>query len=165
MTSIKLKCVTAAVIAALGGSIAYASPPSNWTGELITKSDFNELARVNTDVIRFITRRPTDTYEVKLTWQPGGSSGWHHHPGMVLVQVASGQVDVTRVEFGRCVTKRYGVGSPNGSTFVEGDDMHEGFSAGGAVAYATAIVENNKPSRVEDAVPSCASNFGVRESR
>ena len=60
---------------------------------------------------------------------------------------------MTRIVNGQCVTTQYGVGSPNGSTFTEGDSMHTGTSAAGAVAYATVIVANNAPPRIEDSVP------------
>lgn len=161
--SIRLACVTAVAAAFVGPSVAWASPPSNWSAQLLTASHFQETALINSERIKFQTKDPTDTYEVTLTWQANGTSGWHHHPGMVLVQVASGLVDVTRIVRGQCVTTQYGVGSPNGSTFTEGDTMHVGTSAQGAVAYATAVIEAGAPSRVDDSAPACASNFGVRK--
>ncbi|MEG3153323.1 hypothetical protein [Sphingomonas sp. RB1R13] len=120
---------------------------------------------INSERIKFQTKDPTDTYEVKLTWQANGNSGWHHHPGMVIVQVASGLIDVTRVVNGQCQTTQYGVGSPNGSTFTEGETMHVGTSADGAVAYATAVILAGAPSRVDDAPPTCASSFAVRKPK
>jgi hypothetical protein len=160
---LRLTCVAAVAASGLAMPKATASPPSNWSGQLIVASHFKETALINDERIKFQTKDPTDTYEVKLTWGANGNSGWHHHPGMVLVQVASGLVDVTRVIHGRCETKQYGVGSPNGSTFTEGDAMHVGTSAAGAVAYATAVIEAGAPNRIDDSPPACASDFGVRK--
>ena len=165
LNSIRLKCLAAAAAISLCPSLAWASPPSNWSGERLVAADLNETIQVNDERIKFQTKGPTDTQEVKLVWQPGGSSGWHHHPGMVLVQVVYGLVDVTRVVNGQCKTVQYGVGSPNGSTFTEGDSMHVGTSVGGAVAYATAIIADGAQGRLDDNPPSCATNFGVRQPK
>lgn len=162
VTSLNVKCVAAVAAIGIATSAAWASPPSNWSGQLIVASRFTETALINSERIKFQTKDPTDTYEVKLTWQANGNSGWHHHPGMVLVQVASGLIDVTRVVNGECKTTQYGVGSPNGSTFTEGESMHVGTSAAGAVAYATAVIKAGAPNRIDDSPPACASSFAVR---
>lgn len=85
-----LKCVTAVAAAGLIISTASASPPINFSGEGLVAADLNETVNINSERIKFQTKDPTDTQEVKLSWRAGGSSGWHHHPGMVIVQVASG---------------------------------------------------------------------------
>src|SRR5262249_54026819 len=35
---------------------------------------------------------PTDVYQGMWTWQPGGDSGWHTHPGPVIFVVQSGEL-------------------------------------------------------------------------
>ena len=163
VSSLHVKCVAAVAATAIAGSVAYASPPSNWSGQLLVAAHFTETALINSERIKFQTKEPTDTQAVKLTWGANGNSGWHHHPGMVIVQVASGLINVTRVLRGQCETTVYGVGSPNGSTFTEGEAMHVGTSAAGAVAYATAIIKAGAPGRIDDEVPACATNFAVRK--
>jgi quercetin dioxygenase-like cupin family protein len=37
-------------------------------------------------------RRSADIAIVKVVIEPGGSTGWHHHPGVVLVPVKGGTV-------------------------------------------------------------------------
>ena len=166
MRDIRSKSVGSAVIgiaavAALVATAVQASTPVNFTGTPLVLANLDDIARTNDERIKFQTKDPTDTQVVRLVWGANGSSGWHHHPGMVLVQVASGSIDVTRVENGRCETKTYGAGS----SFVEGESIHNGVSSTGAVAYATAIVANGQPGRIEDAAPSCASGPGVRQPR
>jgi hypothetical protein len=38
------------------------------------------------------TKGPSDLYVQSNTWQPGGSTGWHTHPGHSLIIVTSGTV-------------------------------------------------------------------------
>ena len=38
------------------------------------------------------TKGPSDLYVQSNTWQPGGSSGWHSHPGHSLIIITSGTV-------------------------------------------------------------------------
>ena len=164
--SLAALCATTIIVSAgFASSMANASPPSNWSADLLAAANFKETVAINSERIKFQTKGDTDTYEVRLNWAANGNSGWHHHPGIVLVQVASGLIDVTRVVNGECKTTRYGVGSPNGSTFTEGDTMHVGTSAAGAVAYATAVVAAGAPSRIDDSPPPCASNFAVRKPK
>ena len=154
----------AAVIGIVGAGVIVTSSvqatlPVNFTGTPLVVANLNEIARTNDERIKFQTKDPTDTQVVRLEWSADGSSGWHHHPGLVLVQVASGTVNVTRLENGRCETKTYAAGS----SFVEGDSAHVVVSSGGAVAYATAIVADGQPARIENDAPACASGPGIRE--
>lgn len=131
-------------------AIAMASAPSNFTGGPLVIAQLQQDVHVNSERIKFQTKDPTDTAVFKLNFGSNSKSGWHHHNGMVLVQVAQGAV---RVYDSSCSWKAYGVGS----VFVEGDTVHQVTSASGATAYATAIVEKHSPAefRTEDQVPFC----------
>jgi quercetin dioxygenase-like cupin family protein len=155
-----VKCAFAAAFAASGiiTTVAFASPPSNFTGEGLVAADLDKLVNISSEggSIKFQTTHRTDTAVVKLTFGANGDSGWHHHPGMVLVQVQSGSVTLKN---GSCGSTTYGPGLPNGSVFVEGQQVHDVTSSAGAVAYATAIVKNADPKvfRIEDSAPACNS--------
>ena len=45
---------------------------------------------LNADRIKFQTKGETDVVVQTTTYAPGGFSGWHTHPGFVLVVVESG---------------------------------------------------------------------------
>lgn len=45
---------------------------------------------------------------VRATWEPGGTSGWHTHPGPVLVNVVQGELDIVYAD--DCVTHTYTAG-------------------------------------------------------
>jgi quercetin dioxygenase-like cupin family protein len=58
-----------------------------------------------------IVRNLHDAGEVvvaKVTFEPGGTSGWHTHPGPAIVNVIEGDLDVTNAS--DCVTRDYEAG-------------------------------------------------------
>lgn len=44
----------------------------------------------------------------EVTWEPSGTSGWHRHPGVVLVSMLEGEVEVTWER--DCVPRTYAAG-------------------------------------------------------
>jgi quercetin dioxygenase-like cupin family protein len=55
---------------------------------------------------------PTDALQTQLLFQPGGETGWHYHPGPVVVMIKSGAL--TETHSNGCVTVH-----PTGSVFFE----------------------------------------------
>jgi hypothetical protein len=121
------------------------------TGNLVNK--VNE----NSDRVKFQTKGPTDVRVARVEIAPGGYSGWHHHPGVVIVTVASGSVTFTHSD---CSSKTYGPGLPNGAVFVEGgDDPAQASSTTGATNYVTFVAPHDSPPvfRIDDHdFPGCA---------
>jgi quercetin dioxygenase-like cupin family protein len=65
-------------------------------------------------VQRAITCDPTnpcDTAFQQATIQPGGSSGWHTHPGATFVAVLQGEGTIYRVTGSSCTSTKIGVGT------------------------------------------------------
>ena len=150
------RAATALAITAAGtlGTVAAASPGSGITAERFVTADLLEDVNYNHDRIKFQTKDPTKVRVERLSFAPGAFTGWHHHPGTVIVSVQSGFL--THVEAADCSTKVYGPGSPNGSVFTEGsDEAHQAFSQGGAVVYVT-YVAPSAVFRVEEPVAACA---------
>ena len=103
------------------------------------------------------TEEPTDVRVQKVVFAPGGRTGWHHHPGIVLVAVESGQVTVVD---SKCNATTYGPGSPNGSAFTEAGTKPlevRNLSGAEATVYATFIAPNADTDifRAEDRVRAC----------
>jgi quercetin dioxygenase-like cupin family protein len=48
--------------------------------------------------------RPSNVVTVRIDFKPGDTTGWHSHPGPVLVQVVSGAVTLRHAAHGRCLT-------------------------------------------------------------
>ncbi|MFL5963477.1 MAG: hypothetical protein ACJ757_11375 [Gaiellaceae bacterium] len=110
----------------------------------------------NSDRVKFQTKDPTDVRVQKIEIGAGGYSGWHHHPGIVIATVASGEVTFTQSD---CSSTTYGPGLPAGAVFVEGgDEPGQASSVNGATLYATFVAPHAVPPvfRIEDSPPPCA---------
>jgi quercetin dioxygenase-like cupin family protein len=143
----------------MAGTPAAASPPSGVAIENFVKGTLMGSDQENSDGVKFQTKADTAVLVQKLTFSPGGYAGWHHHPGIVIVTVASGTV---RMIHSDCTTHDYGPNSPHGSVFVEGEGrVHNASASGGAVVYATYVAPNPSAPvfRVEDNAPFCATTL------
>jgi len=154
-----------ALAAALGTAVcgmiaaaALASPPSQIrVSNLVTKADFDTPVDLDADRIRLRTKERTDVRVQKVVFAPDGRTGWHHHPGIVLVAVETGQVTVVDA---KCKARTYGPGSPNGSVFTEAGAKPlevRNLSGADATVYATLIAPNADKDifRAEDPVQAC----------
>lgn len=156
----KRKWVAAALGAAVIGvfaTVALGSPPFNFgiTGtEVYVTASLNDSVQQNSDRVKFQTKDPTYVRVQKLVVGAGGRSGWHHHPGVVIVAVQSGDLTFTHSD---CSSTTYG---PNG-VFVEGgDDPGEASSVNGATVLVTYVAPNkgsvtSTTFREEDSAVSC----------
>jgi hypothetical protein len=85
----KRNVVIGAVVAtAISAGLAWATPGSGFTGTVLQRSLIG--GRI---VIRTGARELNDILVQQSVMQPGGSSGWHSHPGPVIVAVKSGVAD------------------------------------------------------------------------
>lgn len=139
-------------------TVALGSPGVGFAPTNLVTANLNHEVHVNSDRVKIQTKDQTYVRVQTITIAPGGVSGWHHHPGTVIVAVLSGAVTFTNSD---CSSQTYGPGLPNGAVFVEGgDDPGQASSAGGATLYATFIAPNNGPVtattfRVEDDLVLC----------
>jgi len=143
--------VLGVVVAGTCAAVALASVGVGFTPTNLVTANIPGTIRVNADGIKFRTKGPMDVRVQRIDIAPGGLSGWHHHPGMVIVSVASGDVTFTNSD---CSATTYGPGLPAGSAFVEnGSDPGQASSVGGATIYATFIAPQASPPvfRIEDA--------------
>lgn len=154
----QLKCAAIFGIAAVGMSAtaALASPGSGISSEILVTANLDQSGHINSDRVKFQTKGPTDVRVQKLTFAPGSYSGWHHHPGIVIVAVQSGAVTLTD---SNCGSVTYGPGLPAGSVFVEGhDSAQQATSAVASVVYVTYVAPSADPVdfRDENDPPPCA---------
>jgi len=147
--------VTVAGIAAAGmmTAPAAASPGSGTiTPETFVTGILPDGVQQNSDRVKFQTKDDTAVRVQKLTFAAGSRTGWHHHPGVVIVNVQSGTL---RLMHSDCMVHEYGPGD----VFVEGEArVHEASTVAGSVIWATYISSAVDPLvfRVEDEVPFCA---------
>jgi hypothetical protein len=136
-------------------AVALGSPGVGFAPTNLVTGNLNNDVKVSSDRVKLQTKDPTDVLVQKIAIAPGGYSGWHHHPGIVIVVVESGAVTFTESD---CSSTTYGPGLPAGAVFVEsGDDPGQASSAGGATVHATFVAPHASPPvfRVEDSVQAC----------
>ena len=151
LRSNKFRSAVVALGFAAAGTIGTAALAQSVSSEIFVTVTSNEEALVNHDRVKFQTKGETTVRVQKLTFAPGSSTGWHHHPGLVIVAVASGSVTLRDENCGASTT--YGPGLPAGAVFFEGHDHpHVATSSGGAVVYAT-YVDPTATFRVNDPAP------------
>ena len=99
---VKSKLLSAIVLVALGlatyAGNALATPPAGFSGTTLAKATYGKISshvhipKTWDELIR--TKGLSDLYVQQNTWQPGGSTGWHTHPGPSFVIVTQGSVTV-----------------------------------------------------------------------
>jgi len=83
----------AAIVAPAAVGVALATPPSGLTSQLLARGGAGEFQIHEKSMrLRMDARRATDVALVRATLEPGGSTGWHGHPGPSIVIVKSGIV-------------------------------------------------------------------------
>jgi len=143
----KKKWIAATVGVAVIGTfvtVALAShTPFNFTTTPLVTGNLVDKVKLKSDGVVFKTKEPTDVRVARFDFAPGGYSGWHHHPGIVIITVLSGAVTFTHSD---CSSKTYGPGLPNGAVFIEsGDDPRQASSPAGATTYTTFIAPHADP--------------------
>ncbi|HET9545216.1 MAG TPA: hypothetical protein VFO88_06530 [Gaiellaceae bacterium] len=134
----------AAVLAAIGAATALATPGGGITDVVnFVSADSGKRIVAHDAGIHLVTTRPTTAFMQTATLQPGGTSGWHGHRGLVVLAVESGAL--TRYD-GHCRAKQF----PAGSYFVEGGAHPVLIRNEGAVParfYITYLMPANDPTR------------------
>jgi quercetin dioxygenase-like cupin family protein len=98
----------------------------------------------------------TDIIVANIAITPGGTSGWHSHPGPVLVVVKTGALTIYRGDDPTCSPTLH----PAGTAFTEeGGVVHIARNEGAvdATTVATFFVPTSAPQRIDQALPgNCA---------
>ena len=102
------------------------------------------------------THGARDTYVQHLVLAPGGYSGWHTHPGILIATVVSGSVDFYDA---RCQKQSFGAGQ----VYFENGNVHAIANRAGVNAelYLSYLIKHASPRRVEADAPVCASSTGI----
>jgi quercetin dioxygenase-like cupin family protein len=147
--AILLVAVGVSVLALFMG-VGLASTPSGATSTLLARATLGEFVAQNDGITLKSPRRSADVTTVRVDLEPGGSTGWHHHPGVVAVAVASGTVTEYDEKCRQSVIDA-------GKGFVESrDEVHLVRNEGSvpAVLYATFVSPTEAPAlRIDDPKP------------
>jgi quercetin dioxygenase-like cupin family protein len=79
----------------LSSNAVMANPSVGFTAKVLAKATLAKPAEIKALGVQFSTEGATDVYVQQVDIAPGGISGWHEHPGLVMVAVVAGAVVVT----------------------------------------------------------------------
>jgi hypothetical protein len=143
----------AALVVVFAGT-ALATSSSGMSVTALLRGTLSESIHLNVGDVKFQTKAPVDLVTRGITFAVGATSGWHSHPGIVLVTVVSGSLVVYGAD---CSSEPI----PAGTVFVESGDepglvRNEGSID--AVTSATFIVPAGTPNsglRIDRDNPGC----------
>jgi quercetin dioxygenase-like cupin family protein len=106
----RLAIVVAIAALAVPAGVAVATPPKGVTPTLLGRGTFTERVKVNTPNIKAKFKRPSDFTVLELVVDPGGTTGWHSHPGPALVIIKEGTFTLYDADDRKCRPHRYRAG-------------------------------------------------------
>jgi quercetin dioxygenase-like cupin family protein len=153
-TRIFMAVLSVALVALAGAALA--TPPAGFTTKLLARGSAGQL-QAKHDRIRLTSGHgvSAEVAVATVTLDPGGSSGWHHHPGLVVVVVQSGTVTFYDEHCRADVHQA-------GEAFIESSDspgLAKNNGTGAAVVQATFFVPASTtpapptPLRIDDPQP------------
>lgn len=108
--------VVAVAIAALTGAVL-ATPGSGTTGVIAARAAFADLVDLKFSIRddhrgrdNIQIRNAGDTVMQQITFDPGGYSGWHSHPGPAVVLIKAGQLTFYDGDDETCTGRTFSAG-------------------------------------------------------
>jgi|SRR5215211_97917 len=155
-TRVKLAFLVAIVgVAAYAAGTVLATPPSGVIGTVFAVAHFDEIEAKTLSSewqARISTKGETDVHVLENRIAPGGSFGWHSHPGPSLVSVKTGALTLYRGDDPSCTPEVI----PAGSGFVDdGGDVHLVRNEGSVetVVYVTSLTPRGAARRIDEPSP------------
>ncbi len=161
MKRASIAAVVIGLIAVIGYAGAVLATSANgFSGTTLAKSTFAEIdSHVVTEPAwqEFIkTQGASDLYVTQNTWLPGGSTGWHSHPGPSFVIVTLGSVTVYDGDDPTCTPHVYTANTATNS-FIDPGDGHvhlvRNETASLAQVIAVQLIPSGAPRRVDEPNP------------
>ncbi|HET7702702.1 MAG TPA: hypothetical protein VFK35_04835 [Candidatus Limnocylindrales bacterium] len=142
MTRTRLVRATALGLVAALASIAVvqATPGSGAVGTVLARGTLDAGVSIHTPSLKLKTSDEIDVVTQTITIGPGGHTGWHSHPGPVVVTIQAGTLTFYDADDPTCTGRTYATGA----TFVDrgGGHVHIARNEGSAdlVLYATYLL-------------------------
>ena len=142
-------------------SPAWATPANGFTSTPLAQGQFDQFNVFNSFVLpnsqvwlsRQRTKGLSDGAVLVNVWQPGGSTGWHTHPGHTLIFVTAGTVTQYQSDDPNCTPHVYTAGM----AFVDegGAHVHIVRNEGSVPAQVIAIrlIPAGQPGRIDAPAP------------
>jgi quercetin dioxygenase-like cupin family protein len=152
---LKWLCVAAVIGVAAYGSTVLATPQSGFTSTSLAKGRlerFDAKTKTGDWKSRLKTKGTSDLEVVEVEIAPGGSSGWHSHPGPSMVIVKSGTATFFLGDDPTCTPHTVQAGQ----SFVEGGgEVHHAPNEGNVelVNIVTSLVPAGAARRIDEPSP------------
>ena len=150
-----IAAVAALVATALVVVPALATPASGEHPTLLAKAQFGEIKEKATDGdwnVKIKTEGVTDLHVVKVTIDPGGTLGWHSHPGPRFLIVTSGTATNYEANDPTCTPHLLPAGS---GLFEPADEVHNlrNETSEPLVYITVQLVATGAPRRIDEPSP------------
>ena len=105
---------------------------------------------------RLFTSGPSDIIVQDVVYAPGGHTGWHYHPGILLSSVISGSIEWYD---SNCRKHVYNAGD----SLTESTEAHYVRNVGSVSAdfMVTYVIAHGQPRRIDEQAPPCAATLGL----
>jgi quercetin dioxygenase-like cupin family protein len=167
----KLKFIfSCGVAASIAAGIALATPTIGAVYNVVLSTgtaarDLNthahlEIPAMHEDFsVALSTDGASNVIQQEIKFAPGGTTGWHTHPGIVLLTLAadSGPIDWYDAKCGKTVYNP-------GDSWTEGTKLHDVVNNGSTDAHflVTYIVAKDVSKRTDQSAPRCAADLGLK---
>jgi quercetin dioxygenase-like cupin family protein len=137
------------VVTAMAVAPSGATPPSGLTNIPLARG-------TNTSDGTIPLKAGSDVVLAQITVNPGGSSGWHSHPGGAIVVVRDGSLTVYKSVGSTCETTTYTAGQ----AFIERPGEVDQVINTGTIPYVLFVtfprVPQGESARTDEPAPACA---------
>jgi quercetin dioxygenase-like cupin family protein len=141
-----------ALVASIFAGVALATPGSGITPTThVDRATMTESVHLNSDRIKFQTKDPVDVRVQTLRMAPGATTGWHSHPGFVIVSITQGTQTLYSAD---CSSRTISAGE----SFIEtGDEpmVARNETSSEVVLVVTFVAPQGAPFRIDQPNPGC----------
>jgi quercetin dioxygenase-like cupin family protein len=105
---------------------------------------------------KLITSGPSNFIVVDGSYFPGGHTGWHSHPGILLITVTEGSIEWYN---SKCEKTVYNAGD----SFTENTEHHFFRNVGSVNSRTmiTYVIAKGQPRRIDQPAPACSAGLGL----
>src|SRR6266481_6625913 len=143
-------------------TVAVATPPAGVVSNTIlaqgpTAGALKENIRIGDNwAVNLDDKGQSEFYFQDLVVGPGGRTGWHSHPGLLLITIKEGSVDFYD---NKCTKRSYTAGQ----AFTEGSEPHNALNSGSGNAHLLVfyVIKKGESRRLENPQPPCAVSLGI----
>jgi len=142
-----------AIATLLAIGVASATPGAGASATTLGRGTLAAGDKIKTDQLKLDVRRDVDVVTQTITIAPGGHTGWHSHPGPVVVTITAGAMTFYDGDDPSCSPRVYAAGD----TFIDKGVGHVHIArnegATNLVLYATYLLPVGAPLRTDEAAP------------